>query len=219
MQVSFNSFYCDVLEPIHVLKNGEPFTLEVNESEFFDYEIQTRFTDLENSFLLFECSQKHHTELYISNLDLYPYENEHKWAFGDLPEAVLEKAKSNPFMRDLFTEANPFLITKEGEIVYERKFRNPEQYTPKYAHQELPDLMRRLTTYGATESDSQDNGIRVIIESESWRFISHHAHIGIHNKSGKPEEYKVKITELKTHEMLPHDIRERYQIFDSIFKR
>lgn len=154
--------------------------------------------------------------MYISTLHLYPYENEHKWAFGDLPESVLEKSKVNPFMRDLFTEANPFNITTDGTIIYERAFRNPEQYTPKFAHQELPDMMRKLTTYGATESDL-DDGIRVILESESWRFISHHVHIGIHNKGGgggKSRLYTVKITEMKTHEMLPQQIRDRYQVFD-----
>ena len=43
-------------------------------------------------------------------MHLYPNENEHKWAFGELPAALLEKAKINPYMRDIFTEASPFEI-------------------------------------------------------------------------------------------------------------
>lgn len=99
---------------IYSLKNKEPLTLTIDSSEFFDFEIQTRFNEIENSFLLLECSSKRNTELYISTMHPYPYELEHKWAFGDLPEEVLEKSKANPFMRDIFTEATPFHITQTG---------------------------------------------------------------------------------------------------------
>ena len=43
-------------------------------------------------------------------MSLYPCEKEHKWAFGELPDTVLEKSKNNPFMRDIYTEASPFVI-------------------------------------------------------------------------------------------------------------
>ena len=100
--------------------------MTVDESDFFEYAIETRFNDLESSFLLLECSGKHQTELYISTLHLYPYENEHKWVFGDLPLSTIERSKLNPFMRDMFTEASPFTITTEGKIEYHRQFLKPD---------------------------------------------------------------------------------------------
>jgi len=42
---------------------------------------------------------------------------------------VIDKAKFNPFMRDIFTEASPFEIEKD-RIVYFRGFKNPEKYRP-----------------------------------------------------------------------------------------
>jgi polyphosphate kinase len=74
-------------------------------------------------------------------------------------------------MRDLFTEANPFEITVDSRIVYHREFQNPEQHRPQFAMIENPDAMKRLTMLGATSSDT-DQGLRVILESEAWRFVS-----------------------------------------------
>lgn len=65
------------------------------------------------SYLFLKCDKKKDTELFISALNIYPYEKEHKWAFGDLPQTLIEKSKQNPFMRDIFTEASPFEI--EGD--------------------------------------------------------------------------------------------------------
>lgn len=49
--------------------------------------------------------------------------------------------------------------------------------------------------------------------------MSSQVHIGLHNKDPSPREYTVKITEMKDVDMLPKDLGERYQVFDSIFKR
>lgn len=62
---------------------------------------------------MIESFPKLESQLYISTMHLYPSEKEYKWAFGDLPEEMIEKSRSNPFMRDLFTEATPFEI--EGD--------------------------------------------------------------------------------------------------------
>ncbi len=51
-------------------------------------------------------------------------------------------------------------------------------------------------SYGAMELDI-DSTLRVVLESESWRFINTKARIGVYNKSGDTREYKVKVTELK----------------------
>jgi hypothetical protein len=64
-------------------------TLKAKESEFFNYNIQTKLLDLEHSFLLLECSPQSGAQLYVSSLHLYPYELEHHWAFGELPVEVV----------------------------------------------------------------------------------------------------------------------------------
>ena len=79
--------------------------------------------------------------------------------------------------------------------------------------------MRELANYGATSAEEESAGIRVILESESWRFISHKAHLGLYNKSGRPREYTLKITEMKDSEMLPDSLRVRFEYFEKLFKR
>jgi hypothetical protein len=66
---------------------------------------------------------------------------------------IVEKSKTNPFMRDLLTEATPFEIKQDGTIVYHREFVNSEQLRPNKIMQENPDAMRKLTTHGATSSE------------------------------------------------------------------
>jgi hypothetical protein len=83
---------------------------------------------------------------------------------------------------------------------------------------ENADVMRKLTMYGGVSTDL-DEGFRVILESESWRFVSTKVHIGLHNKCGIPRDFTIKITELKDIEMLPKELGEKYTIFDKIFKR
>jgi len=55
------------------LTSGIPVTLEVKDSAYFLYEIQTRLIDLDYSFLLLECSAMEKTELYISSMHVYPF--------------------------------------------------------------------------------------------------------------------------------------------------
>ena len=73
-------------------------------------------------------------------------------------------------------------------------------------------------SYGATDQ-STDSSLNVVLESESWRFISTKARIGVYNKSGKSREYKVKVTELKEKDMLTDELKARFMLFDSIFKK
>ncbi len=73
-------------------------------------------------------------------------------------------------------------------------------------------------SYGAADQ-STDSSLNVVLESESWRFISTKARIGVYNKSGKSREYKVKVTELKEKDMLPDELKARFMLFDSIFKK
>ena len=73
-------------------------------------------------------------------------------------------------------------------------------------------------SYGATEQ-STESSLNVVLESESWRFISTKARIGVYNKSGKSREYKVKVTELKEKDMLTDELKARFMLFDSIFKK
>jgi len=78
--------------------------------------------------------------------------------------------------------------------------------------------MQQLMSYGATEQ-STESSLNVVLESESWRFISTKARIGVYNKSGKSREYKVKVTELKEKDMLTDELKARFMLFDSIFKK
>ena len=94
--------------------------------------------------------------MFISTKHLYPYEHEHKWAFGDLPQTIIESLKTNPFMRDIHTEATPFEITEEGLIKYHRSFKNIEQYQPQFLKGGEQDKMRELTSYGATNLNDKD---------------------------------------------------------------
>lgn len=85
--------------------------------------------------------------MYVSTKHLYPSETEHKWAFGDLPTAVIEQTKKNPYMRDIFTEASPFIIS-ENNIGYNRKFQNPELLRPTVEAKEVEDqALHKLTQY------------------------------------------------------------------------
>jgi hypothetical protein len=52
------------------------------------------------------------TEFYISTAHLF--QTAFRWAFGDLPQDVLDKVKQNYYMRDILTEATPFSITHDG---------------------------------------------------------------------------------------------------------
>ena len=70
--------------------------------------------------MLLECSTNLFTQLYVSTKHPYPYELEFKGAFGDLPAELIEKAKVYPLMRDLLTEASPYEIGPEGQIIYHR---------------------------------------------------------------------------------------------------
>jgi hypothetical protein len=96
------------------LKSHVQQTLQIKDSEFFEYEIQSRVLDSDNSFFLLEFFPKQQTEIYISATHVYPNQAEHRWAFGDLPLEVVERAKANPFMRDILTEASPFDISPTG---------------------------------------------------------------------------------------------------------
>ena len=83
------------------------------------------------------------------------------------------------------------------------------------------DIMNELTSYGASSKiGDEDKGINVILESESWRFMSDKAHIGIFNKSQDPDrQYTLKVTELKDHEMLPVELRDKFIFFDGLYSR
>jgi hypothetical protein len=78
--------------------------------------------------------------------------------------------------------------------------------------------MSKLMSYGATEQ-TVDSTLRVILESESWRFISTKAKIGVYNKAGEPREYTVKVTEMQERDMLPPELKGKYSFFDSIFRK
>jgi len=49
--------------------------------------------------------------------------------------------------------------------------------------------MKDLTT-------AESSYIKVILESESWRFTSTKAKFGVFNSSGNPREYSIKLTEI-----------------------
>lgn len=207
------------VEPINTLRSGEELTVEVKagQGEYFDYKIETRFFDLDTSFLFLECSSKKETQVYVSTKHLYPYELEHKWAFGDLSPDFVEKLKSNASMRDILTEATPFDITGDGEIKYQRHFPRPELFKPELAHIENADKISELMSYGA--ASVSDSGIRVILESECWRFISSVFHMSVFNTSPEDRVYRVKVTELKDCECLPPELQQRYSAFSELFSR
>jgi hypothetical protein len=57
--------------------------------------------------------------------------------------------------------------------------------------------MSQLMTYGASQEDCQGtNSVKVILESESWRFISTKARIGVYSKADSSREFTIKVTEL-----------------------
>lgn len=79
--------------------------------------------------------------------------------------------------------------------------------------------------YETQSTNTDDHGLKVIIESEAWRFISDSAHFGIYNKKSSTAEqsqlkrkYKFKVSEIKEEDLLPQDIKEKFLFFESIFK-
>ena len=62
--------------------------------------------------------------MFVSNKHLYPTKQDHKWAFGDYKQDFIKNLKENPYMRDMFTEASPFIINGTN-ITYKRDFINP----------------------------------------------------------------------------------------------
>jgi hypothetical protein len=75
--------------------------------------------------------------------------------------------------------------------------------------------MRDLTT----AEDLGSSSIKVILESESWRFISTKAKFGVYNTSGVPRSYSIKVTEIQDFNMLPPLLKLKYQLFDSVFNK
>ena len=45
-------------------------------------------------------------------------------------------------------------------------------------------------------NESDDKGIHLMLETESWRFISEKAHFGIYNSSGTEKEIEFKLIEI-----------------------
>ena len=60
---------------------------------------------------------------------MYPNEKDHMFLFGDLTESLLTKSYNNPYMRDIHSEATPFIINGDS-IIYDGKFQNPEEFKP-----------------------------------------------------------------------------------------
>mgnify|MGYP001560069572 CR=1 FL=1 len=52
---------------------------------------------------------------------MYPNEKDHMFLFGDLTESLLTKSYNNPYMRDIHSEATPFIINGDS-IIYDGKF-------------------------------------------------------------------------------------------------
>ncbi len=65
--------------------------------------------------------------------------------------------------------------------------------------------MRELTTSGAAE-DVHSSSLKVILESESWRFISTKAYFGVFNLAKEPRKFTLKITEIEDVDMLPSEL-------------
>ena len=65
----------------------------------------------------------------------------------------------------------------------------------------------------------EDRGIKVILESESWRFIGTKAHFGLYNKSGSPKQYTFKLTEILEEDLLSAEVRDKFIFFDSLYKQ
>lgn len=71
--------------------------------------------------------------MFISTMHLYPSQTEHKWAFGSLPQTLIDKELTmNPFMRDMYTEASPFEING-SQITYDPEFKNLDRFKPQNA--------------------------------------------------------------------------------------
>ncbi|CDW84668.1 sam-dependent methyltransferase [Stylonychia lemnae] len=221
-RVGINKFYVSLTlidaKKVHELQDDQEHELNVLESEFFQYSIK----HLGTSYLYIQCSERKNTELFISTLNIYPSEKEHKWAFGELPLSIAEKSKQNPFMRDIFTEATPFEIEENG-ITYYREFKDKTKYIPK-SEEELIDPSQsnvqssELKSVLIQKEDwKQDSGIKVLLESEAWRFVSNKAHFGLYNKSGQDQIYKFKLTEIKEEDILPVELKDKFIFFEELF--
>ena len=60
-------------------------------------------------------------------------------------------------------------------------------------------------------------GIKILLESEAWRFVSNKAYFGLYNKSGEEKAYKFKVTEIKEEDILPEDLKDKFLFFEEIF--
>jgi hypothetical protein len=61
-------------------------------------------------------------------------------------------------MRDFLSEASPFEIGGEGQIIYHRQYRNTDQLKPQFAFIENPIKISKLTTIDRKPED-EDKGI------------------------------------------------------------
>ena len=200
--------------------------MTVKEDIFIEYPIK----NVCNSFLYLELSHKRNIQLFVSTKHLYPTEAEHKWAFGDYNKEFIKSLSENPYMRDLFTEATPFQIDGT-QITYSRHFKNHERFKPKSSTVEVnPDIVKELTTFKEEEDEKEndgsyqqkdvgeDHGIKVLLETECWRFISEVAHFGIYNISGQEMEISFRLEEVPEENIMPYDLRDKNEIFEKIFE-
>lgn len=65
--------------------------------------------------------------------------------------------------------------------------------------------------------DLSNSGIKVLLESEAWRFVSAKAHFGLYNKSGLERSYKFSVTEIKEEDLLPIELKDKYLFFEELF--
>jgi len=76
--------------------------------------------------------------------------------------------------------------------------------------------MLHLVYFGAASSLGDDKCLRVILEQDSWRFIGTKMHIGLHTKT--PRDYTLRVSELKDNQILPPELRARFNLFETVFK-
>ena len=64
-----------------------------------------------------------------------------------------------------------------------------------------------------------DKGIHVLLETESWRFVSEKATFGIYNfdPSDNAKNFVFKLTEIKEEDLLTEELKPRYQLYETLF--
>ena len=68
------------------------------------------------------------------------------------------------------------------------------------------------------QNQSEDTNLNILLESESWRFVSTHARFGLYKLSSDPRKYQFSLQEIEEETLLPEDLRVKLKVYDKVFR-